>query len=298
MRVPGARVFGIVDRLHLFHLAFGIVVDHHAQRAQHGHHARRALVQILAQEIFEQRKLGGAVGLRYAHAAAEIANRFRRVAAAAEPGNGGHARIVPAAAPVLLLDQLQQLALAQQRVGEIQPVELDLLRMIDAELFDVPIVERPVIFEFERADGVRDALDGIRLAVREIVHRIDAPFVAGAVMLGVQDAVHDGIAQVEIGRRHVDLGAQGSRAVGKFAGLHALEQIQIFFDRSVAIGAFLAGFGQRAALLADFVADQIADVGLAGLDELNRPFVKLAEIIGGVEQPVAPNRRPASAHLR
>ena len=82
-----------------------------------------------------------------------------------------------------------------------------------------------MVFELERADGVRDALDGIRLAMREVVHRIDAPFVAGAVMLGVQDAVHHGIAQVEIGRRHIDFRPQNARAIGEFAGSHALEQI-------------------------------------------------------------------------
>ena len=95
--------------------------------------------------------------------------------------------------------------------------------------------------------------DRIRLAVREIVHRIDAPLVAGAVMLGVQDAVHDGIAQVQVRRRHVDLGPQRARAVGKFAGLHALEQVQVLFDGAVAIRALLAGLGQRAALLANFI---------------------------------------------
>ena len=139
------------------------------------------------------------------------------------------------------LHQLQQLALAQQRVGEVQAVEFDLLRMIDAELLDVPVVERAVIFEFQRADGMGDAFDGIGLAVRVVVHRIDAPLVAGAVMFGVEDAVHDGIAHVEVRRRHVDFGAQRAGAVGEFAGLHAREEIEIFFDGAIAIGALLAG---------------------------------------------------------
>ncbi len=168
------------------------------------------------------------------------------------PRKRGHARIVPAAHDAVL-HQRQQLALAQQRVGEVEAVELDLLRMIDAELLDVPIVERPVVLEFERADGVGDAFDGIGLPVREVVHRVDAPLVAGAVMLGVQDAVHHRIAHVEVGRRHVDLGAQGARAIGKLAGLHAREQIEILFDAAVAVGALLAGLGERAAILADFV---------------------------------------------
>ena len=57
MRVPADRIFRIVHRFHLLHLAFGIVLDHHAQRAQHRHHAQRALVQILADEVFEQRQV-------------------------------------------------------------------------------------------------------------------------------------------------------------------------------------------------------------------------------------------------
>ncbi len=127
-----------------------------------------------------------------------------------------------------------------------------------------------------------------RLAVGEVVHRVDAPLVAGAVMLGVEDAVHDRVAQVEVGGGHVDLGAQRARAVGEFAGAHALEQVQVLFDGAVAVGAFLARLGQRAAVLADLVRGQVADVGLARLDQLHRPLVQLVEVIGGVEQAVFP----------
>ena len=35
-------------------------------------------------------------------------------------------------------------------------------------------------------------------------------------------------------------------------------------------------------------AGEIADVGLAGFDQLNGPIVELVEIIGGVEEPVVP----------
>ena len=66
------------------------------------------------------------------------------------------------------------------------------------------------------------------------------------------------------------------------------EQIEVFLDRAVAVGAVLARLGQRAALLANLIGGQIADVGLAGLDQLHGPFVELVEIIGRVEQPVFP----------
>ena len=48
---------------------------------------------------------------------------------------------------------------------------------------------------------VGDALDGVRLAVRVVVGRVDAPGVARAWVGGVEDAVHHGVAQVDVGRR-------------------------------------------------------------------------------------------------
>ena len=161
--------------------------------------------------------------------ATEVANRFRRIAAPPDARKRGHPRIVPAV-HMSVLHQRQQLALAQQRVGEIQPVELELLRRKDAELLDEPVVQRPVIFELEGADRVGHLLDRIRLPVRVVVHRIDAPLVARPVMVHVQDAIHHRIAHVQVRRGHVDLGAQRARAVRELALLHALEQVEILFD--------------------------------------------------------------------
>ena len=117
----------------------------------------------------------------------------------------------------------------------------------------IPVVERPVVLELQRADGVRDPLDRVRLAVRVVVHRVDAPLVAGAVVLGVQDAVHHRVAHVEVGRRHVDLGAQRARSVGELAGLHAREQVEVLLHGAVAVRALLAGLGERAAVLPDLL---------------------------------------------
>ena len=129
-----------------------------------------------------------------------------------------------------------------------------------------------------------------------VVHRVDAPLVAGAVMRGVQDAVHHRIAHVHVGRGHVDLGAQHARAVGKLALRHAGEQVEIFFHRAIAIRAFAAGLGQRAAVFADFVGGQVVNVGLAVLDQLDRPLVELVEVVGGVVEAVPLEAQPA--HVR
>ena len=76
--------------------------------------------------------------------------------------------------------------------------------MEDTELFEEPIVERAVVFEFECADRVGDFFDGVFEAVRPVVHWVDAPFVAGSRMRGVEDAIHDGVAHVEVWVGHVD----------------------------------------------------------------------------------------------
>ena len=63
---------------------------------------------------------------------------------------------------------------------------------------------------------------------------------AGVMMLGMTDAIEHRIAQPDVWRAHVDLGAQRPRAIGKFASFHAREEIEIFLDGAIAKRAFLA----------------------------------------------------------
>ena len=110
-----------------------------------------------------------------------------------------------------------------------------------------------MILELERAERVRDALERVRRRVREVVHRIDAPRVAGAVVVRAPDAVEHRVAHVDVRRRHVDLRAQHVRAVGELAGAHAREEVEVLLDRPVAVRAVGARLGQRAAVLAHLV---------------------------------------------
>ena len=114
--------------------AFGVVVDDQLERPQHRHGARGAVVEIVALEVLQHFDVRASPLVRDgADRSAEGADGFRREAAAANAGERGHARIVPAVDAVLL-HELQQLALGQQRVGEVQAVELDLLRREDAQV--------------------------------------------------------------------------------------------------------------------------------------------------------------------
>ena len=153
-----------------------------------------------------------------------------------------------------------------------------------------------MVLELERAERVRDALDRVRDGVRVVVHRVDAPRVAGAVVGGVPDAVDHRVAQVDVRRRHVDLRAQHARAVRELARPHPLEQVEVLLDRAVAVRALAARLGERPAVLADLVGRQVVDVGLAVADQAERVLVELLEVVRGVVEPVVPvEAEPADA---
>ncbi len=76
--------------------------------------------------------------------------------------------------------------------------------------------------------------------------------------------------------------------------LHALEEVEIFLDGAVAVGAVLAGFGEGAAVLANLVGGEVIDVGLAGLDELAAP-TRRAGRSSRRRSRAAPSRSRASA---
>ena len=79
-----------------FFSAARIILDHHFQRAQHGHAAERMAIEVIAHRMVEHRDIDDAVRFGHANSAHEFANGFRRHAAAAQTGKCRHAWIVPA----------------------------------------------------------------------------------------------------------------------------------------------------------------------------------------------------------
>ena len=209
--------------------------------------------------------------------------RRRRVAAAAHALQRRHARIVPAVDQAFA-DQRHQLALAHHRVVDVEARELDLARLArpafgrplassgasssgdvrQVDLVDAPVVQRPVVLELERAQRMRDALDRVAERVRVVVHRIDRPGVAGVLVRHLLDPVQRRVAQVDVAAGHVDLRAQGARAVGELAGAHAPEQVEVLVDAS---GRGTANCGPARSACRDIRAPrsarQVADEGVA-----------------------------------
>ena len=101
--------------------------------------------------------------------------------------------------------QFQQLALAGHHITEIQAGKLVLVRQGFCQLAQFnqtsqdPVVERTLVFEFKGADTVRDAFKGIFDRVGPGVHRVNAPGIAGAVVVGMTDAVQHGVAHIHVG---------------------------------------------------------------------------------------------------
>ena len=100
----------------------------------------------------------------------------------------------------------------------------------------------------------------------EIIHRIYAPFIACAVMRFMQYAVEHRVAHIEIPRRHVYFCPQHPRPVREFTILHAHEKIAILFNGALAVGALFPGFGESAAVFANFIRGQIVNVRFPNID--------------------------------
>ena len=178
-----------------------------------------------------------------------------------------------------VVDQCAQLALAGDDVGEVQPAELVLLGQRPRQQAEVgqaveqPVVERPLVLELQRADAVGDVLQRVLDRVRVGVHRIDAPAVAGVVVRGALDAVQRRVAQVDVGRCHVDLGAQHQAAPSSYLAVAHL--------RAAARGSARRAAAERA------VGARRGEVAAAGAHLLRRLFVD----VGQARLRSAPRRR-------
>ncbi|MNS42730.1 hypothetical protein D3C72_751140 [compost metagenome] len=221
--------------------AFREVVDDEFERAQDGDGAGRFFIEVVAQCTFQCAHVDPAVDLGNADAFSEELDRFRCVATTTDTDDGRHARIIPAVDDFFFY-QLQQFALAGDRVGQVEACEFVLMRQRLAEeaafscALQYPVIEGTVILEFQGADRVRDVFDRVFQRMRVVVHRVDTPFVASAMVVRVTDAVDRRVAQVHVWRGHVDLGAQDVFAILEFASLHATEHVQRFSGRTVAEG--------------------------------------------------------------
>ena len=120
LRVPSSGLRGLFGTRAVLDLALRIVLDHDLQRAQHGHHARRALVQVLAHAVLEQ----GDVDQRCRASPRRCARRSRGSPRACSRGGAARRSSACADRPSRRrcppATSCEQLALAHHRVGQVR----------------------------------------------------------------------------------------------------------------------------------------------------------------------------------
>ena len=275
------RVFRIVLCGQPLDLALRIIGHHKLDRTKHRHRARGNRIQVVAQCKLQQPHVDDVVPLGHPDAVAELTDAFRGVPTSTQSADRGHPGIVPAIDHTVF-HQPKQLPLRHDGVVQIQPRKLPLFGRENAQAFDVPVVQRPMVLKLQGAQAVRDALDAVRLAMGKVVHGIDAPGISRTMVMGKFDSVHERVAHVHVGMRHVNLGAQHHASFWMLSLPHFLEQPQVLSDGAVAKWARGARLRGRAFLRGDVLCRLFIHVGLAILNQLDSVAVQRLEVITGV----------------
>ena len=267
----------------------GPVHEREPNRVEHAERPGRAPLEVAPDAELELADVHHAVVLGHPDEVCEVAQRLGGDPAPAHAGDGGHAGVVPAGDP-LLVDNLEELALRHHRVAERQPGELVLpgARVPGAGVVEHPVVEFAVRLELQRADGVGDPLDGVLERVGPVVHGVDAPGVAGAVVAGVADAVEERVPHEHVGVRHVDPRPQDRGAVGELPLSHAPEEVEVLGGRPIAVGARHPRPLEASPLLPDGLLGLGVHVGLPLHHQPLGAFVHLPEVVGGEVEVLAP----------
>ncbi len=168
---------------------------------------------------------------------------------------------------------------------------------INAQGLDEPVVEGPVDIEFQGADAMGDVLDGVALTVGEVVHGVDAPLVAGTVMMRKLDAVKERVTEHHVGMGHVYLCAEHLFAFGILAGLHFTEQPQVLFHGTVSPGAGGAGLVYGTAVFPYLILSLVVYIRKAALDKFFGPLIKLVKVIRRIKLLVPLETKPFDVFL-
>ena len=129
LALSGGLVLGVVLDLEVLDFVLGVVVDDELDRVKDGHDALCTLVEVLADAELHEGVVHYGLDLGHADTGDEILHGFRRVSAASDSADGGHSGIVPSAHDSQL-DQVQELALAHDKIVDVQSCELVLMRCV------------------------------------------------------------------------------------------------------------------------------------------------------------------------
>ena len=131
------------------------------------------------------------------------------------------------------------------------------------------------------------SLERVLNGMGKVVHGEDTPLRALTVVLDISDAVEHGIAHVEVAGGKVDLCAQRVFSLGKFAVFHALEQVEVFLNRSVSVRAY-GRLARIAAIFLKLLGRELTDISKPFFYKLKSILIGLFKVIRAVEKAVTP----------
>mmetsp|Transcript_15284 Transcript_15284/g.51392 ORF Transcript_15284/g.51392 Transcript_15284/m.51392 type:complete len:436 (-) Transcript_15284:481-1788(-) len=234
------------------------------QRLLDGHDSGGERFQVEADEVLEARIVDEILVARDPDVAAEVVDRFARVAAAPQARNRRHARVVPAS-DSFGDDELRQLALGEDGVGDVEPRHFKDLWPIEVEGVQHPVVRLAPRFKLQSTNRVVDVLERVDDAVRKVVRRVHAPQVADVRVPDVLDAVRDLVEHVVVGGLDVHLHAERALSFFAKASAHATKESQVLFQRPVAEGRLVRLILVQLGLLHQLRVHRAA-AGLGGLE--------------------------------
>ena len=112
--------------------------------------------------------------------------------------------------------------------------------------------------------------------MRKIIHRIGIPLVTCTPVRKIKHTVHNGVAEVHIGTRHINLRTKNHFAWFNITAIHFAEKLQTFFSGAVAIRTILAGFSGSTFLCGNFFRSLLIYISLS---RKNAPFGKIPKIL-------------------
>ena len=267
--------------LHPVHLTFRPSFKLQLNWVKHSHIPVGAGVEVFPYAPFHQRKVYYVVTLCNSYFLSEHLDALRSIAPSPYTADGRHTRVVPASY-IVVLDKFQELAFAHYGICEVEPCKLVLVAREDTQLLNEPVVQRTVHIKLQSTDTVGDALYGIALAVGVVVHRVDAPLGAGAVVRSVVDAVHYRIAEEHVRMSHVYLGSQNLLTFLELAVSHIAEELQVLLHAAVSPRRRCPGLLDCSPVEADLLQRLVVHIGQAFLYQFLSPVVQLLEIVGGI----------------
>src|SRR5690349_4759687 len=137
-------------------------------------------------------------------------------------------------------------------------------------------------------------LDRIALSMGKIIHRVNAPFIPGPVMMCVLDTVKNWIPHQHIEMTHIDLRTKCSASIRKSAVLHFCKQLEVLFYAAVPERTIPAGLCRCSFHGSDLFTGTIIHVSQTFFDQLDGILVKCIEIIRSIVLVLPGKTQPAN----